>query len=371
MPLDTDPAQPDALSRWSSTWRYLLAAFVGLVHVGDHRRRVRQPRGRAARSVVGALIGLDLLLGVMSVCLLALRRRYPLAVACLTLAATTVSSASVGRGDDRPDLDGHLATPTLGDRRRGGDARDGSRLGGVLPDRAARSVRAPAMRSSSARSSRITYFAATIAIGYYIGTRRELLASLRRAGGDGGPRAGAGDRAGPGRGADADRAGDARRARAPDLAGRAARRRAGLPGRPHARGDPRDGADHPVERAAGPERAPAGARGAAGRRGRRRHRAPAADARRAPRAARRRPGGGLGGRPRHQRARRGAPTADPVPHVVPDRPGGPDQCPQARTRRVRERPAGRRPRDAAGDRGAQLGRRRRRTSTRAASGWRV
>ena len=67
-------------------------------------------------------------------------------------------------------------------------------------------------------------------------------------------------------------------------------------------------------------------------RGRGRHRTSAAHPGGAARPARRRPGGRVGRRARHRRPGRGAPPADPVPHVVPDRPGGPDQCPQARTR---------------------------------------
>ena len=126
------------------------------------------------------LIALDLLLGVVTLCLLPLRRRYPLAVACLTLAATTVSTASIGAGDDRAGLDGHLAPAVVGGRRR---QRSRSSRGCVsevyyrtaFPGPPTERLRGAARPSWSASS----YFVATMATGYYIGTRRELVASLQ------------------------------------------------------------------------------------------------------------------------------------------------------------------------------------------------
>ena len=105
--------------------------------------------------------------------------------------------------------------------------------------------------------------------GMYIGSRRELIWTLRNRA----ERAEAeqelrvaqarGQRAGP------DRAGDARRARPPDLPDLHARRRPGLPRRPHARGDARQRRGDPRQGARGAHRPARRARRAPRRRDRR------------------------------------------------------------------------------------------------------
>ena len=159
-------------------------------------------------------------------------------VACLTIVATTVSAASIGPATDRAGLDGHVASAGVGGRRRSGGARRRRSLSELYYRTAF-----PGPPDGPA-----TCMLVSVLVGVTVlrrGRRHGLLhrhpARARRvaarAGGDGGPRAGAGLRAGAGRRAHPDRAGDARRPGAPDLAGRPARGRAGLPGRPHPRGD--------------------------------------------------------------------------------------------------------------------------------------
>ena len=122
---------------------------------------------------------LDLLLGVMTLCLLPLRRRYPLAVACLTIVATTVSTASIGPAT--------IALVSMATWRRrawvvvvGAVALvTGVAVGGVLPHGLPRYPDRAASWCCSAVLVGITYFVATMATGYYIGTRRELVASLQ------------------------------------------------------------------------------------------------------------------------------------------------------------------------------------------------
>src|SRR5687767_6871745 len=94
--LFTTPTPPQAaLSRWSRVWRYLVAFAVGLgawsVTVAERTSFTAEPD-----DVVAVLMLLDLVLGLVTLCLLPLRRRYPLAVACLTMTATMVSTFSAG-----------------------------------------------------------------------------------------------------------------------------------------------------------------------------------------------------------------------------------------------------------------------------------
>ena len=177
MPSTTDLSAETPLSRWSSTWRYLLAAVVGLfawaVSAGENMSLSTAPQ-----DVLGGLVALDLLLGVMTVCLLGLRRRYPVAVACLTIVATAVSAASVGAAT--------IAVISMATwRRRAWVVIVGVVTLGALglstiyyrnafpgmPDEV--SVTVVTLLVS------LLHYAACVATGYYIGTRRELVSSLR------------------------------------------------------------------------------------------------------------------------------------------------------------------------------------------------
>ncbi|NUU19000.1 two-component sensor histidine kinase [Cellulomonas humilata] len=180
MALDTDllPQPQSALSRWSSVWRYLLAAGVGLIAWGVTSAEHLSVSPAVAEEVAGALIVVDLVLGAMTVCLLPLRRRYPLAVASMTTIATTVSSASIGAAT--------IALVSLATWRR----RSWVVVIGVLWLVASVGSEAYYRAAFPGRDNSgylvlvafivgVTYFAAAVSTGYYIGTRRELLASLR------------------------------------------------------------------------------------------------------------------------------------------------------------------------------------------------
>ncbi|KQY46350.1 sensor histidine kinase [Cellulomonas sp. Root137] len=180
MSLDTDlPSQEQpALSTWSSVWRYLVAAGVGLAAWGVTAAEHFSVSPAAAENVAGTLVVVDLALGVMTTCLLALRRRYPLAVALLTLLATTVSSASVGAATIS------LVSMATWRRRRWVIAAGVVALVTGLVSELFYRAAFPDRDNSGylvlvGFLVSVTYFAAVVATGYYIGTRRELVSSLR------------------------------------------------------------------------------------------------------------------------------------------------------------------------------------------------
>lgn len=91
------PVGPPPLRPWSRIWRYLAAAGIALVVwfvvVSDV---LGDPLATEQEARAGAALFLDLLLGVVALCLLPLRRRHPLLTACLTAALTVVSASAVG-----------------------------------------------------------------------------------------------------------------------------------------------------------------------------------------------------------------------------------------------------------------------------------
>ncbi len=207
------------------------------------------------------LFVLDVVLGLASYVLVFYRRRWPLRRRRADQpdgGRVRPGQRPVGAGDR---VAGHPAAVAR-DRGRGlGRLRGGAAL-----------HRRPARQHATRSGCDLTINAIlTIAIlgwGMYIGSRRELIWTLRHRAETRRGRAGAAGRAGAGQRARPDRARDARRAGAPHLAGLDARRRAGLPRGPHPRGGAHQRGGDPGE----------GARGA--------HR-PARRARRAPRRRRR------------------------------------------------------------------------------------
>ncbi|GEL99912.1 sensor histidine kinase [Cellulomonas terrae] len=175
--LFTTPTPPQAaLSLWSRVWRYLVAAIVGVgawgVMLAEHASF--EPE---LDEVTLVLTALDLLLGIVTLCLLPLRRRYPLAVACLTIAATAVSTASIGAAT--------IALVSMATwRRRSWVVLVGAvaLLTGIVSEVYYRTAfPGPPTETYATLFSvlvGIIYFAATMTTGYYIGTRRELVASL-------------------------------------------------------------------------------------------------------------------------------------------------------------------------------------------------
>ena len=160
--VDPDDYQP-RLRWWSHAWRYALVfvfSVAGWIELGiwqyNHDR--------------GWLV-LDLTLGAACMVLIAGRRRYPLRIALVTGAIGTVSGFSAGAAT--------LALVSLATRRRWRE---------ILPAAAVNLAGALAfdwLNPASQDSQIITWpiiFAAvavTVAIGMYIGSRRELLATLR------------------------------------------------------------------------------------------------------------------------------------------------------------------------------------------------
>lgn len=173
----TTPTTPQAaLSPWSRVWRYLVAATVGVgawgVMLAEHTSF--EPD---LDEVTFVLLALDLLLGVMTLCLLPLRRRYPVAIACLTIAATSVSTASIGSAT--------IALISMATwRRRSWVLIVGAvaLLAGIVSEAYYRTAfPGPPTETYALLFTAlvgIIYFAATMTTGYYIGTRRELVASL-------------------------------------------------------------------------------------------------------------------------------------------------------------------------------------------------
>jgi signal transduction histidine kinase len=175
-PTSTPVLPQTVLSPWSRVWRYLVAVVVGLsawaISASEH-----VDVSSTTVQVAEALILLDLVLGAMTLALLPLRRRYPVAVACLTVAATTVSAASIG-----PATIAIVSMATW--RRRAWVIVVGvvwvcASLVSELYYRTAFSPpSADGYLVPLAMLVGVTYFAAAMATGYYIGTRRELVASL-------------------------------------------------------------------------------------------------------------------------------------------------------------------------------------------------
>jgi signal transduction histidine kinase len=169
-----------ALRRLQSAWAYLLASAAGAgAWIALAASWLLFPVPPPAREeIMGAALFADMVLGVVSLAVLPMRHRFPVAVACVTTAATAVSVASIG-----PSL---LAVVSMSSWRKrswvavtaavsltaaglghglyhpaiapGGDAVEGA-VGGV--------VIAALM------------FTVAVVAGYYRGARRELLASLQ------------------------------------------------------------------------------------------------------------------------------------------------------------------------------------------------
>jgi len=172
---EVDPLHP-ALPLWPRVGRYAFAIGVGaLMGVGNAVERLDGPLPESQQGTVYAVLALDLVLGVVSLALLPLRRRHPLAVACTVVALLSVSTASFA-----PAL---VAIVSMGTWRRrpwvvltGGVFLTGLLVVIALdlptrpPDEApwevvARLVLAP-----------VVYGAAAVT-GFYIGARRELAAN--------------------------------------------------------------------------------------------------------------------------------------------------------------------------------------------------
>ena len=176
---------PSPLSSWSKTSRYLIAAAAGAV-VWIAYAAVLLGAGKPTRAQsgrIGAVLVLDLLLGVATVASLALRRRHPLAVACVAAAATAVSCASFGAF-----IVAVVSMATWRRRRWIAVTAAVCTAGAIVSGSVYRPWFTPArITSGQGGVGSVTadvvvilvIFTAAVAAGFYIATRRELLTSLR------------------------------------------------------------------------------------------------------------------------------------------------------------------------------------------------
>lgn len=161
-------------------WRYLLAGGLALVAwtvvVDD---LLPEDPAAAVPGLVNGVIALDLLLGVLALALLPLRRRFPAVVASATVALSAASAAAFGASV--------LAAVSMATRRRGRDVvvvglfwLAATLVYETLYRRAWLSLGEvyPAEFSYAAGGLVLATYAICVAIGFYIGARRELVANL-------------------------------------------------------------------------------------------------------------------------------------------------------------------------------------------------
>jgi signal transduction histidine kinase len=158
--------------------RYLLAVVVGAgAWIAAAAVSLAEPLTRAQEDVVGAVLFVDAVLGVAALGLLPFRHRRPLAVAVLTTALTAFSVAGLGPAA--------LAVVSMAGRRR--RAWTGAvavvALGaGLVSEVLYRPRFVPGADGWSTMAGGILlgllFFAAAVAVGSYLGARRELVTSL-------------------------------------------------------------------------------------------------------------------------------------------------------------------------------------------------
>jgi signal transduction histidine kinase len=166
------------LGLWARAWRYLAAAGIGAAAwTAQAGVWLSAPLTVAREDVVGAALFIDLVLGAAMLAVLPLRRRRPLAVACVTVAASAVSVASLGPAA--------LAVVSMSTwRRRGWVITVGCVFlaGWSSSELWYRPRFAPAEDGSYVAAGGVLlglmFLAATVAAGQYVGARRELLAVL-------------------------------------------------------------------------------------------------------------------------------------------------------------------------------------------------
>ncbi len=177
-----EPAASVPLRPWSRVWRYLaalgVAALLWVVVAIDVLFSRDDAVPRDDMDVLTAALVLDLALGVVALALLPLRRRRPLLVAGLTAALSSVSASAVGAST--------LAAVSMSTRRRW----SGAAVVGVVWAVAGafyQGLYRPALPGvgSSIQYMLVTWavtiavYVASVATGFYIGARRELLDTLQ------------------------------------------------------------------------------------------------------------------------------------------------------------------------------------------------
>lgn len=174
------PAPP--LRAWSRIWRYLLVvsigAFLWIVTLADYLGFEPNELSGAESAVLAALMILDLLLGAIAVGVLPLRRRLPVLTAVLTSVFSAVSVFSIGAST--------LAIVSLSTRRRWKPVVSVGIvwiLGTIFYEFVLRpSVPGATVEQFSSWASggvAAGVYAILATTGFYIGARRDLIASLR------------------------------------------------------------------------------------------------------------------------------------------------------------------------------------------------
>ncbi len=153
---------------WARIGQYALAVVAGaaawVAHAAD---RLSGPLTPAVEDLVGALLFVDLLLGGAMLIVLPLRRRHPVAIACVTTAASAFSASSVGATA--------IAVGAMATRRR----RAWAVSVAIVAVAAGTSAELVGPGFSPARIGvGLAFVVACLATGSFLGVRRDLLASL-------------------------------------------------------------------------------------------------------------------------------------------------------------------------------------------------
>ncbi len=167
----------EPLSPWARLGRYLLAATLGVAAwIAMGAVVLSGPLTAAQEDTVGGVLFLDLVLGAVTLTVLPLRRRHPLVVACLTSVVTAVSVTSMGAAA--------LALVSMTTRRRRAEiAVAGSVFlaGAIVSEVFYRPRFLPGEVDVFGGVFLSTmFFISTVAVGYYVAARRELVDSLRQ-----------------------------------------------------------------------------------------------------------------------------------------------------------------------------------------------
>ena len=162
---------PDPLPRtlWGETWRFLLALFSGIMLFGFILTEADAPGAPVVSEVVPVI---EFVLGLVALALLPFRRRYPLPVALATAVCSGASSMAAGAA--------LIALVSLSTHRRWRPVAlvaVVSLLGGVTYE-----ALRPSIDGLWAALATLVIgallVALVIAVGYYIGARRDLVTSL-------------------------------------------------------------------------------------------------------------------------------------------------------------------------------------------------
>ena len=170
------------LAPWSRIWRYLLAGVIGLslwgAVIAAYSGQTNVDLTSDEVAVIRGFVTLDLAAGLVAVAVLPVRRRHPMIASTVAVGLTVISSFAVG-----PAM---LAVVSMSTRRRWKPAIAIGFLwvGCTLINELVLRPRVPGTTSDLAFTwagggLAVAVYAVCVSTGFYIGARRELLASLR------------------------------------------------------------------------------------------------------------------------------------------------------------------------------------------------